>query len=202
MVDGRDPAGERLAAREAARTGETFADLAEAYWPAAERGLHGGRRRPMTPGVIRAERSRYRLHLEPKLGRRRFTELTRRDIRMFMRELAATSGMSPHGVASVGTLLSSILAFAVFEDRIEFNPATGPRSSVTGAYVRRSIAALARHQGCPLRRQVAARGVSNAVRSSDRRTADGRLAPQLAPLHLRIRSRRPERRLRVISGRE
>jgi integrase len=125
VVDGRDPAGERLAAREAARTGETFADLAEAYWPAAERGLHGGRRRPKTPGVIRAERSRYRLHLEPKLGRRRFQELTRRDIRMFMRELAATSGMSPNGVASVGTLLSSILAFAVFEDRIEFNPATG-----------------------------------------------------------------------------
>lgn len=125
VVEGRDPAGERLAAREAARTGETFDELAAAYWPAAERGLHGGRRRPKTPGVIRAEQSRYRIHLKPKLGMRRFAELTRRDIRMFMRELATNSGMSPNGVASVGTLLSSILAFAVSEDRLEFNPATG-----------------------------------------------------------------------------
>ena len=31
VVEGRDPAGERLAEREAARTGETFAELVEAF---------------------------------------------------------------------------------------------------------------------------------------------------------------------------
>lgn len=125
VVDGQDPAGDRIAAREAARTGETVSDLAAAYWPAAARGLHGGRRRPKSEIALRGEKSRFRLHIEPKLGSRRFLELTRRDIRVYMRDLAANSGLSPNGVASVGTVLSSILGFAVFEDRMEYNPATG-----------------------------------------------------------------------------
>lgn len=176
VVEGRDPAGERLAEREAARTGETFAELAEAYWPAAERGLHGGRRRPKTPGVIRAERSRYRLHLEPKLGRRKFAEFTRRDIRMFMRELAATSGMSPNGVASVGTLLSSILSFAVSEDRLEFNPATG----LTRPLALRSRERMFDDRSLRLLRDSLVRSSARRVRGETREDMAARIEPETA----------------------
>lgn len=125
VVDGDDPAGERSAARLAARTGETLEDLAEAYWRAAEKGLHGGRRRPKRPRSIENERSRFRLHIGPKLGRRPFRELRRADIKGFMRELATESGLGPASVGSVGGVLQSILGFAVHEDRLEANPCLG-----------------------------------------------------------------------------
>ncbi|WP_122467093.1 tyrosine-type recombinase/integrase [Brevundimonas lutea] len=176
VVDGADPAGERIAAREAARTGETLSELAEAYWPAAARGLHGGRRRPKTPGVIRAEQSRYRLHIEPKLGSRVFTELKRRDIRMFMRDLAAGSGLSPNGVASIGTCLSSILAFAVFEDRIEFNPATG----LTRPLALRTRERMFDDEGLRILRDGLVRSSVRRVRGETREDMAARIEPETA----------------------
>lgn len=125
VVDGEDPAGERAASRVQARTGETLQDLAEAYWRAAEKGLHGGRRRPKAKGSIEDERSRFRLHIGPKLGRRRFADLKRADIKAYMRELATESGLSPASVATVGQILQGILGFAVHEDWLEANPALG-----------------------------------------------------------------------------
>lgn len=125
VVDGADPAGERAAKREQARTGETVAELAEAYWKAAEKGLHGGRRRPKRASTIKTERLWWKNHVERKLGSRRFAELRRADIRIFMRELATDSGLSPASIASVGALIQAILGFAVHEDRLDANPAIG-----------------------------------------------------------------------------
>ena len=49
VVERKDPAGERAAARNEARLGETLEDLAEGYFKAAAIGLHGGRKRPLRP---------------------------------------------------------------------------------------------------------------------------------------------------------
>jgi integrase len=125
VVDGSDPAAERAAKREQARTGETFAELAEAYWKAAEKGLHGGRKRPKRASTIATERMWWKNHIAKKLGSRRFSELRRADIKIFMRELATDSGLSAASVASVGALIQAVLGFAVHEDRLDANPAIG-----------------------------------------------------------------------------
>ena len=125
VVQGDDPAQERVEARIAARTGETLAELAEAYWGAAERGLHGGRGRPKTGKTLSVEKSRWGRYLAPGLGDVKFTELRRRDIKAFMRQLAVRHDLSADSLASVGGTLSAILGFAVHEERIDVNPAYG-----------------------------------------------------------------------------
>jgi integrase len=124
-VDGEDPAGKRRAAREAARTGDTLKQLSEAYWPAAARGLHGGRGRPKRPSTLAAERNRWKLHIGPALGTRKFAELKRSDVRSFMRSLASSGTLAADTVNSVGRTLSAILAFAIHEEQLETNPAAG-----------------------------------------------------------------------------
>jgi integrase len=125
VVRGSDPAGERLANRRKAKTGDTLTELAEAYFKACEKGLHGGRGRPKRPATISVEKSRFNGRIKPKLGKRRFAELARADIKQFMRELASEGDLSADSVASVGRTLSSILAFAVHEDRLPSNPVSG-----------------------------------------------------------------------------
>lgn len=125
VVDGGDPAEDRAAARERARTGDTFDELAEAYWRAATKGLHGGRRRPKRQSTIDTERQWWRNHIQKSLGGRRFHEIRRADIRTFMRDLATDSGLAPSSIASVGAVIHAVLGFAVHEDRLEANPATG-----------------------------------------------------------------------------
>ena len=125
VVGGVDPAAERAASRHSARTGETLAELAEAYFKAAEKGLHKESGRPKRPSTIGVEKTRWERHIRPKLGERRFRELKRADVKAFMRALATDSGLSPDTIASVGATLSGIFAFAVHEEHLEANPATG-----------------------------------------------------------------------------
>ena len=124
VVSGQDPAAERKADRERARTGDTLDELSEAYFEAAVTGLHGGRKRPKRPSSIAVEKTRYRVHIKSKLGTRRFADLTRSDVKQFMREIAS-SGMAPDSVASIGRTFSAIMAFAVHEERIGANPVAG-----------------------------------------------------------------------------
>jgi integrase len=125
VAGGTDPAAARSARREEARTGDTLEDLAEAYWRAAGKGLHGGRRRPKQARTIESERSLFRRYIKPVLGDMKFAAVRRTDIRIFMRDLAAESGLAPASLASVGGVLMSVLGFAVYEDRLEANPAYG-----------------------------------------------------------------------------
>lgn len=125
ITRGEDPAAERTEARVAARLGDTLEELADAYWKAAAKGLHGGRHRPKRDRTIINEKSLWKSHILRKLGDRRFEELKRPDIKDFMRELATEGELRPASVASVGGVLSNILAFAVHEDRLEANPALG-----------------------------------------------------------------------------
>jgi integrase len=125
VAEGDDPSAQRATAREKARTGETLAELANAYWKAAAHGLHGGRRRPKREATIRKEQAFWRNHLEKQMGSRRVAEIKRADIRIFMRDLVMESGLSPASVAGVGSLLQAILGYAVNEERLDANPAVG-----------------------------------------------------------------------------
>ena len=125
VTGGHDPAGVRAALRERARTGDTLSELAESFWHASAKGLHGGRRRPKRRVTIKKEQQWWRCHIEPKLGQHRIETLGRTDIKRFMHELVAGSGMAAASVSSVGSLLQAVLEFAVLEERIDANPATG-----------------------------------------------------------------------------
>jgi integrase len=125
VVHGGDPAEARAAARIAARTGETLDELFEAYQSAGAKGLHGGRGRPKTPKAMTVEESCWRLHIRPKLGERKFADVGRADVKSFMRELAAKGDLSAAYVASIGGVLRAVFAFAVYEERLEINPAVG-----------------------------------------------------------------------------
>lgn len=125
VLDGSDPGAERAAARKAARTGDTLEELAEAYWAAAAKGLHGGRKMPKRASTIGNEKGLWSNHIKTELGQRRFAEIKRADVKSFMRDLATKSELRPATVASIGAVLSNILGFAVHEDRMEANPALG-----------------------------------------------------------------------------
>ena len=125
VVDGCDPAAERAAAKVAARTGDTVSDLAEAYFPAAAAGLHGGRKRPKKEATVKAERAIFDRYIKPKLGEKKFADVRRTDIKTLMNSLAAGGDLAPASVAKIGETLSAIFAFAVHEDRIEHNPVRG-----------------------------------------------------------------------------
>lgn len=128
---GGDPAAQRAeakqAAREAAREaelGETLDALAEEYFKAAKRGLHGGRKRPRRESAVDNNKKRYDHHIAPELGAKPFRDLRRSDIKVFMRKLAS-SGLMPSTVIGIGAILRQILSFAVHEERLDANPAIG-----------------------------------------------------------------------------
>lgn len=123
--DGADPAAERAERRNAARTGETLTELADAYFLAAAKGLHGGRKRPKAKQTLACERNRFNNHIKPALGSRRFAELKRGDLKAYMTGLAAEGRLKPGTISTVGRTLSAILAFAVEQERLEVNPIAG-----------------------------------------------------------------------------
>lgn len=125
VLGGADPVGDLAAAKERARTGETLDELAEAYWQAGAVGLHGGRRRPKREVTLYGERKTWRNHITAKLGHRRFTEIKRADVKVFMRELVTGGRLSAASIASIGGILHAVLGFAVMEERLESNPALG-----------------------------------------------------------------------------
>lgn len=125
VIDGTDPYAERQSAKLAAKTGETVSDLAEAYFPAAAAGLHGGRKRPKKDRTVKAERSIFERYIKPKLGERRYTEIRRSDVKGLMNGLAVTGELAPSSLAKIGETLSAIFGLAVHEDRLEHNPVRG-----------------------------------------------------------------------------
>ena len=125
VVEGRDPSAERADSKKTQRTGDTVEQLARATFKAAKLGLHGGRKKPKRPSTIAHETLLYECHIAPELGDKIFTEVRRRDIKEFMRNLAADSGLAASSVGRVGEVLSGIFAFAVHEDQIESNPVAG-----------------------------------------------------------------------------
>jgi integrase len=125
VIEGQDPSAARKAERRAKRIGKTVGELTEAYFKAARKGLHGGRKKPKRESTLSNEKRLYDHHIAPKLKDEIVTELKRRDIKEFMRDLATDSGLAASSVGRVGEVLSGILAFAVHVDILEVNPVTG-----------------------------------------------------------------------------
>lgn len=125
VLEGGDPAGERAVEKEKARTGETLNQLAEAYWAAAEQGLHGGRRRPKSPETIAKERSHWTRHVAPRVGDVRLEQARRRDVKDLMKSLVRETKLAPATLADIGGMVHSVLAYGVLEERLEYNPASG-----------------------------------------------------------------------------
>lgn len=119
--DDLDPAAELRLSRQRS---ETLNELAEEYWPAAAKGLHGGRGKPKRATSIATERQRYETHAAREIGSRPFNKLTRGDMRALERALS-NKAISQATIAGVLGAVRAILAFAVHEERIPSNPAVG-----------------------------------------------------------------------------
>lgn len=125
ILKGVDPVAEREAALPPAGQQDTLDQLAEAYWAAADMGLHGGRRRPKRAITISNERHLWKRHIQADLGGTAVVELKRSAVKTFMRALVSEKGLSAASVASIGGLLHSVMAYALQEEMVEANPVTG-----------------------------------------------------------------------------
>jgi integrase len=125
LLNGVDPVAERAAALLPAPPQETLDEVAEAYWRAAELGLHGGRRRPKRPRTIANERHLWKRHISATFGQTAPRDLKRAQAKPFMRSLVTERGLSAASAASIGGLLHSVLAFCVQEEMIDANPMVG-----------------------------------------------------------------------------
>ena len=125
IAGGADPAGERSAARTQARMGETLEQLADHYFKAAAIGLHGGRKRPLRPDTIVRQKGAWARHLKPVLGKRRYTEIRRADVRQFMHGLVIRGDLSAASISAIGDVLRAMFSYALHHDLVEANPTTG-----------------------------------------------------------------------------
>ena len=125
LAEGKDPAAARAAQRIEARMGETLEDLAEGYFKAAAMGLHGGRKRALRPGTLVRQRSLWRHHLNPVLGKRRFKDIRRADVRQFMQSFVIKGDLSASSISSIGDVLRAVFTYALHEDLVEANPTAG-----------------------------------------------------------------------------
>lgn len=125
VAGGKDPAGERAAARIEARIGSSLADLAEGYWIAAAIGLHGGRKRPLRPQTLARQKALWELYVKRPLGHRSYKDIRRADVRRFMQDFVIEGRLSPSSIASIGDVLRALFTYALHEDLVEANPTTG-----------------------------------------------------------------------------
>lgn len=125
VIDGDDPSEERAETKSSLRNAQTLIELAEEYYAAAAKGLHGGRKRPKRQRTLLHEKGLFDRYVAKKLGKELFVEIGRPDIKAFMYDLAAESGLAAGSVARVGETLSSIFGFAVHDDRLDTNPVAG-----------------------------------------------------------------------------
>jgi len=125
LLKGVDPVAERAAAQRPVPPQDTLDEVAEAYWTAAELGLHGGRRRPKRPRTIANERHLWKRHISATFGATAPRDLKRAQAKPFMRSLVTERRLSAASAASIGGLLHSVLAFCVQEEMIDANPMVG-----------------------------------------------------------------------------
>ncbi|WP_394761959.1 tyrosine-type recombinase/integrase [Phenylobacterium sp.] len=123
--DGEDPASERKRAKSAAK-GEpikTFDDLADAYLKACEAGEWKPRGKRQRERTISGHRAQLRLHVRPVLGKERVEAITKAQVRNLLRKMVdAGIGAQTNRIQAV---VRQCFSFAISEDRVAINPATG-----------------------------------------------------------------------------
>lgn len=125
LLNGVDPVAARSVPLLPTLPDDTLDQVAEAYWKAAELGLHGGRRKPKRPRSIANERHLWRRHISATFGATIPRDLKRAQAKPFMRSLITERGLSAASAASVGGLLHGVLAYCVQEEMIDANPMVG-----------------------------------------------------------------------------
>ena len=116
-----DPAADRTKARRSARTGETLDELKDAYIKAARLGLHGGRQEPRRESSLDHDSIVYKAYIQPRLGKRRFNQIQKSDVLSFVRELLTERQLAASTVRGALAVLRGLLAFALFEEKIDSN---------------------------------------------------------------------------------
>lgn len=157
VVDGADPADDRLAVRR----GLTVAQLCDWYLDEAEAGrLIGRLRRPIKASSLAGDRSRIEQHIKPLIGTRMVSQLKLADIERLQGDIAAgrtartrqgprgghTSGGAGVAARAISTL-RSLCNHARRLGVIETNPANGVRIMASQRLKRYLSAGEIRHLG-------------------------------------------------------
>lgn len=118
IVEGGDPAMDARAAKITAAQEPltTLSDVAEAYFRATER----GRYRPKRASSLNLERQVYRVHIERRLGRLPLELVTRRTVKGALEQMVDRG--APAQAVRVQAIVRQMLAYAVAEERLPFNP--------------------------------------------------------------------------------
>lgn len=122
VAKGRDPAAELAKAKETARTGETLAELVDAYFEAAKLGLHSRRGKAMRDSTVKVQRSRLDLQVLPKLGDRKFAGIESGDIVRLIEGFVKAKKLAADTINSIRRTLNAVFAFAVRKKLIGSNP--------------------------------------------------------------------------------
>ncbi len=123
--DGGDPAGAKQKARAEAKAEpiRTLGDLMETYLAACERGEWRPKGKKKRERSIKDERGVYRRYVEAELGKMRVEDVTRAAVKKLLR------GMVDRGIGAQTVQAHAVIrrayAFAIAEERVEANPATG-----------------------------------------------------------------------------
>jgi integrase len=141
VESGHDPADEKRRAKaHALSTARTVDALCDDYMRDARAGLVTYRGKPKKASTLDIDEGRIKRHIKPLIGQRRVTEITRRDVEIFMHDIrlgktAIVEKTGSRGKARVtggdGTarrtvgLLGSIFSYALKEGLRPDNPVTG-----------------------------------------------------------------------------
>lgn len=121
---GEDPAGERRRSRgDKAAPLRTFNDLADLYLTQCESGDWRPMNKTKRPRTLADETAILARHVRPTLGRIGYADLTRQDVKACLRK------MIRKGIAAqtnrAHAVIRQVYAFAIAEDLVAVNPATG-----------------------------------------------------------------------------
>ena len=122
---GGDPASDKRRAKEAAKTAtlRTFGELADAYLLACESGEWRPKGRRKRARTLSDETNILRRHARPALGSLAVADVSRADVKKLLRAMLAKGiGAQTNRTHAV---IRQVFAWAIAEERIEANPATG-----------------------------------------------------------------------------
>jgi integrase len=121
VVQGKDPAAEKKAARATAERQrlDTLAKLAERYFEAAAKGRHrAGKAKPKRPRTLRLEGYYWDRFVAPAFGRRAIRSISRADIQTFVNEHEA-----PSTARQIKVVFQRLFAYARWLEMTDADPA-------------------------------------------------------------------------------